>query len=52
MRSPERVRFDRVNDRPILLQQLAEESLRRSHIQHRRAADTPHEPGNLLMATL
>ena len=52
MRRPERVRFNCVDNQAILLQHLAEESLCRAHIQHWRAADASHEPGDLLMATL
>ena len=52
MRGPVRVRFNRVDNDPILPQQLAQKSLRGAHIQHRRAADAPHEAGDLLMTTL
>ena len=52
VRSPERMGLNRVDDYPIRLQQLPQEPLRRSHIQHWRTADAAHEPSDLLMATL
>src|SRR5689334_10475199 len=49
---PQRVALHGVDDQPILLQHLPQESLRRAHVEHRRAANTPYKPEDLLVATL